>query len=151
MPRMTQYLQFDQLSTLRNLLILLHYLSFSNQHLLRRGRKHIKKDKSIIHLNNLLINLYYLSFSSQHALWQEGKYLRKDKSIIHLVSILFQGSKLRFFQGAQLHLHKLHKGAVYIKQYIFGLPAEIWASRRSIQGFATPPNFEPCICKVRFC
>ena len=30
-----------------------------------------------------------------------------------------------FFQGAQLHLHKLHKGVVYSKQYIFGLPAEI--------------------------
>ena len=29
------------------------------------------------------------------------------------------------FQGAQLHLAKLLKGAVYRNQYIFGLPAEI--------------------------
>ena len=37
-----------------------------------------------------------------------------------------QGSKLSFvFQGAQLHLQKLPKGAVYRNQYIFGLPAEI--------------------------
>ena len=25
---------------------------------------------------------------------------------------------------SQLHLHKLHKGVVYIKQYILGIPAE---------------------------
>ena len=39
----------------------------------------------------------------------------------------FSGLEIKcvFFQGFQLHLHKLHKGVVYNKQYIFGLPAEI--------------------------
>ena len=45
-----------------------------------------------------------------------------------------QGSKLIFFQGAQLHLRKLPISVLYRKQYIFGLPAEIWWSRRRIQG-----------------
>ena len=37
-----------------------------------------------------------------------------------------QGLKLRvFFPGSPIASHKLHKGFAYIKQYIFGLPAEI--------------------------
>ena len=43
------------------------------------------------------------------------------------------------------------KGVVYSKQYIFGLPAEIWGSRRSIQGspgLPAPPNFEPRVLRV---
>ena len=56
-----------------------------------------------------------------------------------------QVSKLSvFFQGAQLHLQKLHKGVAYRNQYIFGLPAEIWGSPRRIQGspgLPAPPNF----------
>ena len=50
-----------------------------------------------------------------------------------------------FFQGAQLHLHKLHKSLLYVKKYIFRLPA---GRRRSIQGsprLPAPPNFKPWI------
>ena len=39
-----------------------------------------------------------------------------------------------FFQGAQLHLQKLPNSILYRKQYICGLPVEIWGSRRRIQG-----------------
>ena len=35
---------------------------------------------------------------------------------------------------AQLHLQNLPKGVVYRKQYIFGLPADIWGSRKRIEG-----------------
>ena len=46
----------------------------------------------------------------------------------------------------QLHLQKPLKGVVYRNQYIFGLPAEIWGSRRRIQGhprLSAPTNSEP--------
>ena len=50
-----------------------------------------------------------------------------------------QGSKLSFFQVAQLHPQKLPIGVVYRNQYIFGLHAEIWGSPR----LPATPNFEP--------
>ena len=53
------------------------------------------------------------------------------KQKLLIASLVIQGSKLRYFLGVQLHLHKLHKGVVHIKQYIFGLPAEI---RSRVQG-----------------
>ena len=51
-----------------------------------------------------------------------------------------------FFQGAQFYRQMLPEGVVYRNQYIFGLPAEIWGSRRRNQGspgkgFA-PPNLK---------
>ena len=74
--------------------------------------------------------------------------LSDDHTFLPKVYLSDRGLKLRiFFQGAQLDLHK---GFVYIKQYIFGLPAEIGGSHRSIQGspgFPAPPNFEPCTTK----
>ena len=73
-------------------------------------------------------------------------------SILHqsraLPDILHPGLEIKIFlQGALLHIHKLeHKGVVYMKQYIFGLPAEILGSHRRVQGSAgllVPVYFEP--------
>ena len=37
--------------------------------------------------------------------------------------IVSPGLEIKFFQGAQLHLQKLHNGVVYRNQYKFGLQA----------------------------
>ena len=48
-----------------------------------------------------------------------------------------QGSYLSaFFQGAQLHLQRLLKGAMYRNKYIFGLPRE--NLRESQESLCTP-------------